>query len=166
MDSEFILTVIGSAIVGYCGGWLFSADSQLKGAMGLYWLSCRIFYPARRTHCYWWEAKLVFHWCPTRWAFSIGSLSNMDNWHLFIIMSLIAFGSGHAVFRVKIGFWTFLLLITFLVPLLFIYQEGEMYIVILVNVVLGFLFAHRQVIIDIVDDVRDGLGQFLVSLVD
>ena len=105
-------------------------------------------------------SKTGFSLALTHWALFIGSLSNMDNWHLFIILSLIAFGIGHAVFRAKIGFWTFLLLITFLVPLLFIYQEGEMYIVILVNVLLGFLFAHRQVIIDIVDDVRDGLGQF------
>lgn len=93
-------------------------------------------------------------------ALSIGSLSNMDNWHLFIILSLIAFGTGHAVFRARIGFWTFMLLVIFLVPLLFVYERSEMYILILTNVVLGFVFAHRQVVMDIVDDVREGVGQF------
>ena len=93
-------------------------------------------------------------------ALSIGSLSNMDNWHLFIILSLIAFGTGHAVFRARIGFWTFMLLVIFLVPLLFVYERSQMYILILTNVVLGFVFAHRQVVMDIIEDVRDGISQF------
>ena len=34
LDSEFITTVIGSALVGYCGGWLFRGDSELRGRYG------------------------------------------------------------------------------------------------------------------------------------
>lgn len=79
----------------------------------------------------------------------------MDNLHTLIVISLLAFGVGHALFSMHIRFWGFLLLMIILSPILFDVYESENYPTIISAFVAGLAFAHRERILELFSDIAD-----------
>ncbi|MEZ5536397.1 MAG: J domain-containing protein [Thiolinea sp.] len=77
----------------------------------------------------------------------------MDNWHTAIILSLMAFGTGHAVFRSRVGFWKFLLFVMIGLPLYLEFQGVSFFPLTVICLMLGFAYAHRDTVMVILENV-------------
>ena len=85
----------------------------------------------------------------------------MDNWHTIIVLSLIAFGIGHAVFCRRHWVWAFLLVIIFLVPIYLSFFNTLSYGVAILSFVFGIAYARRHAVLNISDGVSDIFSSIL-----
>jgi flagellar biosynthesis GTPase FlhF len=91
----------------------------------------------------------------------------MDNIHLLIVVGLLAFGTGHAIFRTGVSFWGFILITILFVPVISQIAAEDWYTVVITSFIVGLAFAHRDIVTDILQDVGDVLrkiGEFFQNL--
>lgn len=98
----------------------------------------------------------------TRLGLFIGSFYVVDNLHLLIVVTLLSFGTGHAIFRSKFGLLTLAFLSLFIYFIYFQIQGAQWSVIAVVSFIAGIAYAYRESSEGILDDwlyrVRESLS--------
>ncbi len=93
-----------------------------------------------------------------------GSFYAVDNLHLLIVVTLLSFGTGHAIFRSKFGFITLAFLSLFIYFIYFQIQGAQWSIIAIVSFIVGVAYAYRESSEGMLDDWRYRAKEFLASI--
>ncbi len=97
-------------------------------------------------------------------ALFTGSFYVVDNLHLLIVVTLLSFGTGHAIFRSKFGFITLAFLSLFIYFIYFQIQGAQWSIIAIASFIAGIVYAYRESSEGVLDDWRYRAREFLVSI--
>jgi len=100
----------------------------------------------------------------TRLALFTGSFYAVDNLHLLIVVILLSFGTGHAIFRSKFGFITLAFLSLFVYFIYFQIQGAQWSIIAISSFIAGIAYAYRESSEGMLDDWRYRAKELLVSI--
>jgi len=93
-----------------------------------------------------------------------GSFYVVDNLHLLIVVTLLSFGTGHAIFRSKFGFITLAFLSLFIYFIYFQIQGAQWSIIAISAFIAGIAYAYRESSEGMLDDWSYRLREFLASV--
>ncbi len=88
----------------------------------------------------------------------------MDNLHLLIVVTLLSFGTGHAIFRSKFGFITLAFLSLFIYFIYFQIQGAQWSIIAISSFIGGVAYAYRESSEGMLDDWLYRAREFLASV--
>lgn len=88
----------------------------------------------------------------------------MDNLHLLIVVTLLSFGTGHAIFRSKFGFITLAFLSLFIYFIYFQIQGAQWSIIAISSFIGGIAYAYRESSEGVLDDWSYRAREFLASI--
>ena len=95
---------------------------------------------------------------------STGSFYVVDNLHLLIVVTLLSFGTGHAIFRSKFGFITLAFLSLFVYFIYFQIQGAQWSIIAISAFIAGIAYAYRESSEGMLDYWSYRLREFLASV--
>lgn len=93
-----------------------------------------------------------------------GSFYTVDNLHLLIVVTLLSFGTGHAIFRSKFGFITLAFLSLFIYFIYFQIQGAQWSIIAISSFIAGIVYAYRESSEGMLDDWSYRAREFLASV--